>query len=210
MTGYLEFMLDVLKAVGLACLVWMLGYFIGHFVKYILVRVLGRANVDDFIRRTGIGRAIRRTGLLAHEFIASLAAWLIYLLFLILGVYFAGLLAQHEGVVKAAEIALNVYYVGGLKLLLVVIIGFVLVDAFVGYVYKSVELKSETQLLTPVTEYLRIVLYIAIMVYAVEQSGLGVGALLQLLTPLIWGVTAITVLVVLYLIIQSVQQTRRT
>jgi hypothetical protein len=209
-TGYLEFMLDVLKAVGLACLVWMLGYFIGHFVKYILVRVLGRANVDDFIRRTGIGRAIRRTGLLAHEFIASLAAWLIYLLFLILGVYFAGLLAQHEGVVIAAETALNVYYVGGLKLLLVVIIGFVLVDAFVGYVYRSVELKSETQLLTPVAEYLRIVLYIAIMVYAVEQSGLGVGALLQLLTPLIWGVTAITVLVVLYLIIQSIQQTRRT
>ena len=210
MTGYLEFVLDVLKAVGLACLVWMLGYFIGHFVKYALVRVLGRANVDDFIGRTGIGRAIRRTGLLAHEFIASLAAWLIYLLFLILGVYFAGLLAQHEGVVKAAGTALNVYYVGGLKLLLVVIIGFVLVDAFVGYVYRSVELKSETQLLTPVAEYLRIVLYIAIMVYAVEQSGLGVGALLQLLTPLIWGVTAITVLVVLYLIIQSIQQTRRT
>jgi hypothetical protein len=209
-TGYLELMLDALKAVGLACLVWMLGYFIGHFVKYVLVRVLGRANVDDFIRRTGIGRAIRRTGLLAHEFIASLAAWLIYLLFLILGVYFAGLLVQHEGIVKVAETALNVYYVGGLKLLLVVVIGFVLVDAFVGYVYRSVELKSETQLLTPVAEYLRIVLYIAIMVYAVEQSGLGVGALLQLLTPLIWGVTAITVLVVLYLIIQSVQQTKRT
>jgi hypothetical protein len=209
-TGYLELVLDVFKATGLACLVWTLGYFIGHFVKYALVRVLGRANVDDFIRRTGIGRAIRRTGLLAHEFIASLAAWLIYLLFLILGVYFAGLLVQHEGVVKAAETALNVYYVGGLKLLLIVIIGFVLVDAFVGYVYKSVELKSETQLLTPVAEYLRIVLYIAIMVYAVEQSGLGVGALLQLLTPLIWGVTAITVLVVLYLIIQSIQQTRRT
>ncbi|MEM3346165.1 MAG: hypothetical protein QXR36_01900, partial [Desulfurococcaceae archaeon] len=99
----------------------------------------------------------------------------------------------------------TVYIAGLLKAFLIIIIGFILVDVFVGYVYKSTELRAEMQILYPLGEYLRIVLYIAVVTYALEQSGIGIGVLTELLIPVIWGITAAIILIVVYLIVQSVK-----
>jgi hypothetical protein len=135
----------------------------------------------------------------------NLSAWIIYVVFAVLGIYVAGYVIQHEGLMDVANTLINVYLKGFLLLLLIVLIGFTLIDAFIGYVYKSTELKAEMQILYPLAEYLRIVLYIAVVVFAVEQSGLGVGVLPTLLIPMIWGITMIIVLFMVYLIIQSIK-----
>jgi hypothetical protein len=203
-----ELLFNIIISIGAALLTWLTGYLLGHGVKYFVSRLLSRIGFEEIVKRTGFGRAIKRTGLLPHEFMGSLAAVIIYIVFAILGVYIAGYVLKLEAIMSTAETALYVYVAGGLKLLFIVLIGFTLVDAFVGYVYKSTELRAEMQLLYPMAEYLRIVLYIAIVVYGVEQSGLGVGVLPSLLTPIIWGITVIIVLFVLYLIVQSIRAPR--
>lgn len=203
-----ELLFNIIISIGAALLTWLIGYLLGHGVKYFVSRLLSRVGFEEIVKRTGFGRAIKRTGLLPHEFMGSLAAVIIYIVFAILGVYIAGYVLKLEAIMSTAETALYVYVAGGVKLLFIVLIGFTLVDAFVGYVYKSTELRAEMQLLYPMAEYLRIVLYIAIVVYGVEQSGLGVGVLPSLLTPIIWGITVIIVLFVLYLIVQSIRAPR--
>lgn len=203
-----ELLFNIIISIGAALLTWLTGYLLGHGVKYFVSRLLSRVGFEEIVKRTGFGRAIKRTGLLPHEFMGSLAAVIIYIVFAILGVYIAGYVLKLEVIMSTAETALYVYVAGGVKLLFIVLIGFTLVDAFVGYVYKSTELRAEMQLLYPMAEYLRIVLYIAIVVYGVEQSGLGVGVLPSLLTPIIWGITVIIVLFVLYLIVQSIKAPR--
>lgn len=204
----LEALLLVLKAVGIACLVWTVGWLIGQVVKYVVTKLLGKIGFDEWIRKLSIGRAIKRTGYSAHEFIGILAAWLMYIVFVVLGVYAVGYVTEWKDLVEYACTAL-VIYGGFIKLLLIVIIGFMLVDVFVGYIYKSTELRSEMQMLYPLAEYLRIVLYIAIVTFGVEQSGLGVGVLPQLLQPIIWGITVIVVLFMVYLVIQSIRTPRQ-
>lgn len=205
----LEVVLTVLKATGLACAVWIVGWLIGQITKYVVTKVLSKVGFDEWMRKLSIGRAIKRTGYYAHEFMGLLAAWLIYVVFIALGVYVAGYVAGWVDVANYAYAVITVYISGFVKLLLIVIVGFMLVDVFVGYVYKSTELRSEMQVMYPLAEYLRIVLYMAIVVFAVEQSGLGVGVLLQLLQPIIWGMTAMVVLFMVYLIIQSIKASRR-
>jgi len=204
-----EVLLLALKAIGTACAVWIVGWLVGQVVKYMVTKLLGKIGLDEWMRRLSVGRAIRRTGYSAHEFMGILAAWLMYAIFGVLGIYASGYVAGWEDLTLYAYTALVVYIGGFIKLLLIVIAGFILADVFVGYIYRSTELRSEMQMLYPLAEYLRIVLYIAIVVFGVEQSGLGVGVLPQLLQPIIWGVTAIVVLFMVYLIVQSTKAPRQ-
>jgi len=97
---------------------------------------------------------------------------------------------------------LNVYIVGFLKALIIIIIGFILTDVFVSYIYKSSELRTEMQLLAPVAEYLRLLFYIVIVIFAIEQTGISVEALTNMLTPIIWGLTVAMLLIIVFNIIQ--------
>ena len=200
--SYLELLLLALKAVGVAVVVWVAGWFIGRAVRYVIVKLLGKTDFDEWVRKVGVGRAIRRTGYRAHEFVGAATGWLVFIVFIFVGLYASGLVAGWVELSEFAQIVIVTYIGGFMKLTLIVLVGFMLVDAFVSYIYRSTELKSELEVLYPLTEYLRISLYMAIVVFAVEQSGLGVETLSRLLLPIIWGITAIVALFMVYLIIQ--------
>ncbi|MEM4827215.1 MAG: hypothetical protein QXK07_04155, partial [Desulfurococcaceae archaeon] len=148
---------------------------------------------------------IRRTGHIPSELFGLIAYWFIIAVFVTLGFLVMGIIADFQQMVFISKSILTVYIAGLFKAFLIIIIGFILVDVFVGYVYKSTELRAEMQILYPLGEYLRIVLYIAVVTYALEQSGIGIGVLTELLIPVIWGITAAIILIVVYLIVQSVK-----
>jgi hypothetical protein len=58
------------------------------------------------------------------------------------------------------------------------------------------------QLLTPVAEYLRVLLYIVVVIFAVEQGGISVEVLTNIMTPIIWGLTIAMLLIIAFNIIQ--------
>lgn len=210
MENYVELTLTLLKAVGLALLIWVLGWVVGQIVKYAVSKTLSKLGFDEWIKKFSFGRVIRRTGYYSHEFLGMIASWFIYVLFLVLGIYAAGYVIGNIDIMYYAYIIISVYITGFVKLFLIAIVSFILIDAFISYIYKSTELRSEMQILYPLAEYLRIVLYIAVLVFAVEQSGLGIGVLPNLLTPIIWGITAIIILFMLYLVIQNIKMPKQT
>ncbi|MGC9051968.1 MAG: hypothetical protein ACP5J3_13690, partial [Pyrobaculum sp.] len=49
----------------------------------------------------------------------------------------------------------------------------------------------ETRLaIGPVAEYIRIILYLVVITFALEQGGISVATLTAMLTPITWGLVA--------------------
>ncbi|MFP3252243.1 MAG: hypothetical protein RXO32_11030, partial [Thermoproteus sp.] len=82
------------------------------------------------------------------------------------------------------------------------IIGFILVDGFVEYIYKGALSKNEA-VVGPVAEYIRIILYLVVVTFALEQGGINVSTLTAMLTPITWGLTAAVVAV---LVLEAVRK----
>ncbi|MEM1779815.1 MAG: hypothetical protein QXP02_04335 [Desulfurococcaceae archaeon] len=203
MTDIYQVTLKVLTSIGILALTWVLGWFIGKAIKTLVVKVLNKIGADEWLRRFSFGRAIRRTGLFISEFFGILIEWIIYVTFIVLGVYFACAYAEWIDVADIAAKILTIYIGGFVRAFIVIIPGFILIDVFIGYIYRSSELRTEAQLLTPIAEYLRILLYIVVMIFALEQGGINVEALTHILTPILWGLTAAMLLVIIYNILQS-------
>lgn len=204
----LRLVVEVLIGIGITFIASFIGWLLGRGARYLIVKLLSATSFDEWIRKLGIGKAIRRMGYKASEFLGAAVAWVIYIVSIVLGVYIAASLMSWEHVKEYSYVVLTHYIAGILKMFAIALAGFVLIDVFVGYIYRSTELGSEMQMLYPLAEYIRIVLYIAITVFAVEQSGLGLGILSQLLIPIIWGIIAIIILYMIYLIVQSTKTPR--
>lgn len=90
--------------------------------------------------------------------------------------------------------------VGFLKALVIIIIGFMLTDVFVSYIYKSSGPRCSF-LLAPVAEYLRLLFYIVVVIFAIEQTGMSFEALTNMLIPITWGLTVAMLLIIVFNII---------
>jgi hypothetical protein len=197
-----DLVVDVSIAIGLVAFIGIIGFLLGKGVKALVIKVSERLGFDEWLRRFSFGRAIKRTGLSAGEFFGTVSSWILYVVFIVLGIHYG---SKYLGLVEIAGMTqklLNVYIVGFLKALIIIIIGFILADVFVSYIYKSSELRTEMQLLAPVAEYLRLLFYIVIVVFAIEQTGMSVEALTNMLTPIIWGLTVAMLLIIVFNIIQ--------
>ena len=196
--------LSLLRAIGFAALTILIGYAAGALVKRFIRYALTKVGFDEWFKKFAVGKAILRSGYVASEFFGLVISWIIYVTATLLAVAIA---AADLGITAISEplyYIVSVYVTGFAKAFAIMIVGFILVDTFIGYVYKSTELRSEASFLTPVAEYLRILLYIAILVFALEQGGLNVSTLYILLTPIIWGLTIAMIVIILANLVQQV------
>lgn len=196
--------IDLLIALGYSALIIVIGYVVGVLTKRFIVYVLSRVGFDEWFKRFAVGKAILRGGYSVSEFFGLISSWTIYLTFTLIAL---GLATANLGIEWLSEAFYSVVYVyiaGFIKTFLIIIVGFILTDTFIGYIYKSSELRSETRLLVPVAEYLRIMIYLAVVMFALEQGGLSIYSLNILLMPVIWGLTIAMVLIILAQIVQQI------
>ncbi|MGC8583443.1 MAG: mechanosensitive ion channel family protein [Thermoproteus sp.] len=179
----------------IAVLIAAVGYLVGRLVRWALARGLARVGFDDWFRRFNIGRAILRSGYAAGEFFGSVAAWLIYLTFVLLAAAYLAYSLGYPAWGDALIGIVNVYVYGFVKFFIIAIVGFILVDGFVEYVYRGAILKEDSRLLAPVAEYVRVVLYLVVITFALQQGGIDVSTLSQMLIPITWGLVAAMVAV---------------
>jgi len=197
-----ELITRILTGIGIAALLIIVGYVLGRGIRIVVVKGLEKIGLEEWLRRFSFGRAIKRTGFMVSEFFGIMASWIIYIVFIVLGVYYASSYIGLRDIAETSLLLLNLYVAGFVKALLIIIVGFILIDAFISYIYKSSELRTEMQLLTPVAEYIRILLYIVIVIFAIEQGGINVDALTSIMTPIIWGLTVAMLLIIAFNIIQ--------
>ncbi len=186
-----------------AILIGAVGYLAGRLVRWALAKGLARAGFDDWFKRFNIGRAILRSGYAAGEFFGSVAAWIIYLIFILLAAAYLAYALGYPGWGAALVGVINVYIYGFVKFFIIAIIGFILVDGFVEYIYKGALVKDDARLLAPVAEYIRVVLYLVVITFALQQGGIDVSTLSQMLIPITWGLVAAMVAIAVLQVVRK-------
>jgi len=189
--------LSLLYHVGVSVLIVVFGLVLGRVVRRVLDRALFRLGFNDWFRNFNIGRALLKSGYTAGEFFGSVAAWIIYLLFILLAVAYLAENFGNRGLHEWVMSVINVYLFGFVKFFIISIIGFILVDGFTEYIYRGALSKSET-VVGPVAEYIRIILYLVVVTFALEQGGINVATLSAMLTPITWGLAAAVVAVLVF------------
>jgi len=170
---------------------------LGRVVRRVVDRLLFRLGFNDWFRNFNIGRALLRSGYIPSEFFGSVAAWLLYLLFILTAVAYLAMSFGREDVYEWVTSIIAVYLFGFVKFFIISIIGFILVDGFVEYIYKGALSRNEA-VVGPVAEYIRVILYLVVVTFALEQGGINVTTLSSMLTPITWGL-AVAVVAVLIL-----------
>lgn len=180
--------LQALLSAAVTALILAAGYLAGSAARWALSRGLSRLGLNQWFRNFNVGKAILRSGYTPAEFFGGVAAWLIYVSAVLLA---ASYLARSLGLAEVADGAvevLRVYVAGFAKFFVTAIIGFVLVDGFADFIYKGSFTGERTVGL--VAEYIRIVLYLAVITFALEVGGINVATLSAMVTPIVWGLTA--------------------
>jgi small-conductance mechanosensitive channel len=189
--------LTVLYHAAVAVLIAVFGIVLGRVVRRMVDRLLFRLGFNDWFRNFNIGRALLRSGYTPSEFFGSVAAWLLYLLFILTAVAYLGMSFGRVDISEWVTSIIAVYLFGFVKFFIISIIGFMLVDGFVEYIYKGALSRNEA-VVGPVAEYIRIILYLVVVTFALEQGGINVTTLSSMLTPITWGL-AVAVVAVLIL-----------
>ncbi|MEM3849093.1 MAG: hypothetical protein QXS42_04955, partial [Zestosphaera sp.] len=159
---------DVLVSLGASILIVLMGYAAGRSFRWALRNALERLGTDEWFRKFAIGKAILRGGYSPSEFFSLVASWIIYVASVLTATYYVSSSLELTEIRDIAYALLTTYLVGFVKAFSIIITGFILVDSFISYLYKSSELRAEQELLTPVAEYLRILLYVVTVVFALE------------------------------------------
>ncbi|MEM0378829.1 MAG: hypothetical protein QXP68_04285 [Thermosphaera sp.] len=206
---YGSIVLQVLLSAGIVALLIIIGYIAGRIVYYLFVKTFKRLGIDDWFMKFGMGKAIRRTGLFPGEFFGSIGSWMVYIAFSLLGFYMGFLNMEFTDGAELAKTMLTVYLYGLVKALIVIIIGFILVDSFVSYVYRSSELRAELRFITPVAEYLRILFYLVVVIFALEQGGIDVSILTTLITPIVWGLAFAMIAIIVIQLVADIMSSHR-
>jgi hypothetical protein len=189
--------LTVLYHAAVAVLIAVFGIALGRVVRRMVDRLLFRLGFNDWFRNFNIGRALLRSGYTPSEFFGSVAAWLLYLLFILTAVAYLAVSFGRGDVSEWVTSIIAVYLFGFVKFFIISIIGFMLVDGFAEYIYKGALSRNEA-VVGPVAEYIRIILYLVVVTFALEQGGINVVTLSSMLTPITWGL-AVAVVAVLIL-----------
>jgi hypothetical protein len=189
--------LTVLYHAAVAVLIAVFGIVLGRVVRRMVDRLLFRLGFNDWFRNFNIGRALLRSGYTPSEFFGSVAAWLLYLIFILTAVAYLAMSFGRVDVSEWVTSIIAVYLFGFVKFFIISIIGFILVDGFVEYIYKGALSRNEA-VVGPVAEYIRIILYLVVVTFALEQGGINVVTLSSMLTPITWGL-AVAVVAVLIL-----------
>ncbi|MFZ8840680.1 MAG: mechanosensitive ion channel family protein [Pyrobaculum sp.] len=192
--------MDVLTALNhaaVAVLIAVFGIVLGRVVRRVVDRLLFRLGFNDWFRNFNIGRALLRSGYTPSEFFGSVAAWLLYLIFILTATAYLAVSFGRVDVSEWVTSIIAVYLFGFVKFFIISIIGFILVDGFVEYIYKGALSRNEA-VVGPVAEYIRIILYLVVVTFALEQGGINVVTLSSMLTPITWGL-AVAVVAVLIL-----------
>ena len=189
--------LAVLYHAAVAVLIAVFGIVLGRVVRRMVDRLLFRLGFNDWFRNFNIGRALLRSGYTPSEFFGSVAAWLLYLIFILTAVAYLAVSFGRVDISEWVTSIIAVYLFGFVKFFIISIIGFILVDGFVEYIYKGALSRNEA-VVGPVAEYVRIILYLVVVTFALEQGGINVTTLSSMLTPITWGL-AVAVVAVLIL-----------
>ncbi|WP_440059564.1 hypothetical protein ACSU1N_07200 [Thermogladius sp. 4427co] len=186
-------LMNYLVATLVLIAVIIVTYVIARLVKYFITYISGKTGFSDWMMKFHFGRAIIRSGMTVGEFFGRVSEWIILLTGALLGLAVWFQLINYGEISATVLNIIYTYIYGFVKTFIIIVIGFILTDSFIGYIYKGGDSGGSIEFLMPVAEYLRLLFYLAVLIFALEVGGLSVKSLTTMLMPIVWGLTIIMI-----------------
>ncbi|RXE56121.1 hypothetical protein ABH15_08075 [Methanoculleus taiwanensis] len=166
----------------LAIIILIIGWIVGRILGRITAEVLDRIGVDDALRKTSVGKYIERSTMTLGHLFDLIVRWFIYLIAILAAVS----ILQVPGLTAAVG-AIVAYIPNVVAFLLILIIGFIVVDWVLDFI-GSIGEQNEIEYMGLITMVLRAFFYFVIVILALEQLLLDLSIIYVFVVPIAWGV----------------------
>jgi hypothetical protein len=112
--------LTVLYHVAVAVLIAVFGIVLGRVVRRVVDSILFRLGFNDWFRNFNIGRVLLRSGYTPSEFFGSVAAWLLYLFFILTAVAYLAMSFGRVDIYEWVTSIIAVYLFGFVKFFIII------------------------------------------------------------------------------------------
>jgi hypothetical protein len=166
----------------LAIIILIIGWIVGRILGRLTAEVLDRVGVDDALRKTSLGQFIERSTLRIPRLFDLIVRWFIYLSAILAAVGVLQIAA-----LTAAVGAILAYIPNIVAFLLILIIGFIVVDWLLDFIGGLGE-REGIEYMGLITLVLRAFFYFIIVILALEQLLLDLSIIYVFVVPIAWGV----------------------
>ncbi|TAJ45761.1 mechanosensitive ion channel family protein [Methanofollis fontis] len=176
--GVIAFLPNLIAAVIILILGWIIGRLLGKYVSMFLDRI----GVDDALRKTSMGDSIEKSGTNIVHLFDLLIRWFIYLI----AIMAATNVLQIE--MLSTMMANIVAYIPNIAaFIIILVVGIILVDLFADFVEKLGS-GAGVALIAPLVLMLRIFLYFVVIILALTQLAIDLTIIYVFIEPIAWGV----------------------
>jgi small-conductance mechanosensitive channel len=165
-----------------AIIILIIGWIVGRLLGKAVAVFLDRIHADDAIRKSSLGKWIEQSGVSIVKFFDLIVRWAIYLIAILAAVNVLNIPA-----LTAVVAAIIAYIPNIIAFVLIIIIGFMLIDWFADYLSGFGE-RSQVQMMGFVVLFLRVFLYFIVILLALQQLLIDLTPIYIFLEPLAWGV----------------------
>lgn len=165
-----------------AIIILVIGWIIGRLLGKVVSRVLDKIGVDDALRKTSVGKAIEQSGTNIVHLFDLIVRWFVYLIAIVAA----------SNVLKLDFLSnlfqtIVFYLPHFLMFLIILIVGFVVVDYFAD-ILQGWGKTQNIEFLGVIILLLRVFFYFIILILALSQLLIDLTIIYTFITPLAWGV----------------------
>jgi len=165
-----------------AIIILIIGWVVGRLLGKIVSQVLDKIGVDDLLRKTSIGKAIEQSGMHIVHLFDLVVRWFVYLI----------------AIVAAADVlqltllsdlfhSMVFYIPHVLMFLIILIVGFILVDYFAD-IFQGWGKTRDIEFLGVIIVLMRAFFYFVVVILALSQLLIDLTIIYTFITPIAWGV----------------------
>lgn len=174
----IAFLPRLVAAIIVLIIVWILGRWMGKIVAHLL----GRAGLDDALRKTIIGKTIEAGGISLAHFFDLITRWFIYLIGIMAAVNVLGV-----SILSAFVENVVVYFPNLVAGVAIFIIGFIVAD-FIGDFIKKIGDTAGVSYIGIFSAAIKVFLYFIVIIMALDQMKIDTAILHVFATALAWGI----------------------
>ncbi|MEB3692650.1 MAG: hypothetical protein G5Z42_02740 [Caldisphaeraceae archaeon] len=187
MQGMLKYLIESVYFIAIVVGFYIFGKLIGYVVKRILVI----AGFNDWFRHITMGRIALRAGKTGGDFFGSIISYFLYATGVVLAIDYLSQAFRSIG--RVAGLLTNGLGYAAL-FVFIILIGFILIDVFDSYLSTEARQRGGPEIDILIV-YIKIVLYLTVITFALREIRLNVTPLMVLLQPLSWGLAILFVAV---------------
>lgn len=165
-----------------AIIILIIGWVVGRLLGKVVSRILDKIGVDDLLRKSSIGKAIEQSGTNIVHLFDLIVRWFVYLIAIVaaanvLQLAFLSNLFQ----------SIVFYLPHVLMFLIILIVGFILVDYFAD-IFQGWGKTKDIEFLGVIIVLLRAFFYFVVVILALSQLLIDLTIIYTFVTPIAWGV----------------------